>query len=101
GALDAAARQERLVFAGGVEPTLNLGAVFAERLDGAREFGLVEEDGGLGVIEDGGKLGAGEPNVERHHDSANERRAIVALQELVGIEAEEGHPVADGNTFAE
>ena len=46
------------------------------------------------MVEDARQLHGGEPHVERHHDGADERCGEVAFQQLMCVEAQEGHAVA-------
>src|SRR3954466_10084555 len=63
-------------------------------VDRGGEVGFVEEDARLGVVQDGGELGRGEPHVDRHRDRAGEEGGVIAFEELVVIEAEVRDAVA-------
>jgi hypothetical protein len=53
------------------------------------------------VIENGDELGRLKAHVQGHHHGTNQRRAIVAFEQLIVIEAEKGDAITAGNTFAE
>ena len=101
GPLDAPARQQFLVGFAGFDPALHAGAGLAQLFHQRREIGLVDQHARFGVVEDAGQFRGGEAHVERHDHGADERRGVIAFQQLVGIEAEVSDAVAGGDALGE
>ena len=94
GAVDAAGGEQGFVLGSDGDETLDGGAGGAQVIGEGGEVGFVDEDAGLGVIQDTGELGWGKAHVQRHDDAAGEGDAVVSLEELVVVEAEIGDTIA-------
>ena len=73
---------------------LDAGTVLPNFFDQRSEFAFENQHAGVGMPENYGKLRWLKAHVERHRDGSNERRAVVAFEKLVVVEAEIGDAVA-------
>ena len=53
------------------------------------------------MLQNGCEFGGLQPHVERHDDGVHQRHAVIAFEELAGVEAEIGHAVAAADTLGD
>ena len=81
-------RQQRFVRLTGLDNRSNARASGAQLLHNRRELWFVDEQRGLGVPQDARQLRGGKTHIERHNDPTRQNHAVIAFQQLVGIEAQ-------------
>ena len=77
---------------------LDAGAKRLQLFYQGREIVFKGQDAGAGVIQNGDEFGRRQAHIQRHHNGLGLHDAVVALQQLVVVEAEVGDAVAGLNT---
>ncbi len=75
-------------------PGAHIGHRCRDLLAGPVVVGSEEENGSVGVVDDGRHLGGGQAPVDRDHHRPDQRGAEEDLEELDAVPVEEGDPVA-------
>ena len=82
-------------------PGAHVGQRGRDLLAGPVVVGSVEQDGSVGVVDDGRHLGGRQAPVDRDHHRPDQRGAEEDLEELDAVPIEEGDPIAGSNPLGQ